>query len=91
MLVPISLILNIPAIIYLKDKSILENSTEFDLRDRFYIVENKRDLESHINLYKLGKLEPKFSTDIVDRYAFNTSFKMPSELMSDFVKQRLSA
>ena len=89
-LVPISLVLDIPVILYLKDSSLLREETVSDLRERFYIVKSRSDLEKYIALYKAGKLRSKFSLDIIDKYAFGTNSKEPSDLISDFIKQRLS-
>ena len=69
-LFPVSIVVGIPVILYLKDTSWLREEAISDMEKRFYLVRNKSDLERCISSYSRGELKSKFSLDIVDKYAF---------------------
>lgn len=85
---PFLLVLDMPIIIYLKDCSIIRDETIADVKKRFYIVENKEELDECIKLYSLGKLKSKFSLDIMDKYAFPVGAGDPRVNISDYIRKR---
>jgi len=89
-LLPVSIVLDCPTIIYLKDTSYLKEETKPDLEERFYLVNNKSDLEKHISLYASGKLKSKFSSDMVDKYAFPINAGDPGIRISDYMRKKTS-
>ena len=91
MLVPISFVLNIPVIIYLKDESILEDKTLPDLKKRFYVAGSDEELQAYIKSYKSGDLKSRFSMEAINSHGYITNTKAVTEVISDFVKNRLSA
>jgi hypothetical protein len=89
-LVPDSIVFEMPVILYLKDMSILQEKALADLEKRFHIVRNRSDLEKYISRYAMGKLETKFSMEIVDKYAFPIDRGDPGVSISEFVQERIN-
>ncbi len=89
-LLPTAIALNMPVIMYLKDTSYLREEPARDLRERFYFVENKLDLEKCVRLYASGKLDSKFSADIVDKYAFPIISGDPCVEIANYVRRKVS-
>ncbi len=89
-MIPASMVLDIPIIMYLEDIACLREETMPDIKERFYLVRNKSDLEKYINLYNSGKLESKFSLDIVDKYAFPVNAGDPGVNISDYIQREIS-
>lgn len=55
-LVPVFLVIDKPVIAYLKNTSYLRRETYPDLKNRFYIVKNKKKLKRKLILFKQGRL-----------------------------------
>ena len=85
-----SIVLDIPIIMYLEDIACLREEIMPDIKERFYLVQNKSDLEKYINLYNSGKLESKFSLDIVNKYAFPVNAGDPGVNISDYIQREIS-
>lgn len=90
-LFPCSVVLNIPVIMYMKDSTNLRRETAGDVEKRFYLAKDAGELEKYLGLYAVGKLDAKFSPDIVDRYAFPVREGDPSGNIADYIRRRLPA
>ena len=75
---------------YLKDLSYLRKETMPDLAKRFYLAQNRSDLEKYISLYTQGKLKSKFSFDIVDKYVFPVKNGNPAVNISNYIQAKIS-
>ncbi|MDD5503730.1 MAG: hypothetical protein PHV77_00245 [Candidatus Omnitrophica bacterium] len=89
-LVPVSLTLDMPVIIYLKDKSLLRSSSEKDLCSRFYVVSCRQELEDCLTLYKKDALESRFSKGLMEKYAFRIDSPRPSDLIAEIIKNDIT-
>jgi len=89
MLIPISIVLNIPVILYLKEMPDVSEEVMGDMKKRFYIVRDRSELERYLNLYTEDRLEPKFSLDMVDKYAFPIECGDPGFAISKYVQERI--
>lgn len=87
-LIPVSLVLDIPIVVYLKDISFLRKETLPDFEKRFYLARDKNDLDRYMKLYAEGRLESKFSPEIVDKYAFPVADGNPGVNIARYIKNR---
>jgi len=87
---PLASVLDMPVILYQKDMSVLTEHTLSDIRKRFYLVENKEDLERCMKLFSEGRLESKFSMEFVDKYAFPVGAGDPAVNISDYIRSKIS-
>lgn len=88
-LIPVSIVTNMPVILYLKDLSYLREETFSDLQKRFYLVQDRADLEKHVHLFSEGKLDSKFSFDIVDKYSFPIDGGNPCINIPNYIDQKI--
>ena len=89
-LVSTAVIFDLPILIYLKDTSYIRQEIMPDLKNRFYFVNNKSELEQFLTLFREGRLASKFSLNIVDRYAFPINNGNPSVNIADYIHKRIS-
>ncbi|MBP9853712.1 MAG: UDP-4-amino-4,6-dideoxy-N-acetyl-beta-L-altrosamine N-acetyltransferase [Candidatus Omnitrophica bacterium] len=69
-LLPMTIILQIPIIVYLKDFYSLREEYVSELQRIFYIVRNREDLEMHLKSFKQGTLPSKYDPEFVDQYCY---------------------
>ncbi len=89
-ILPLAFVVNIPAMVYIKDASLYNETTLPDLRKRFYLVEDRPSLERCLQSYKAGKMAAKFSNDIVDRYAFPVDAGDPFVNIPEYVRTKIA-
>ncbi|MFA5068964.1 MAG: hypothetical protein WC487_02465 [Candidatus Omnitrophota bacterium] len=86
-LIPVSFALDMPVIIYLKDRSLLRGSFEKDLYARFHIVSCRQELESCLSSYREDRLGSKFSAGLMEKYAFRLDSGRPSDAIVEIIKR----
>ncbi|KJU82060.1 membrane protein [Candidatus Magnetobacterium bavaricum] len=85
-LIALSILIEVPVILYIKDKSFINKNYFEDVLKIFYVVESKDELGELIDQYKKGMLEPKFNIDMVKKYAFPDVDKNPKTDIYDYIK-----
>jgi len=83
---PSALLFKVPIILYLKDNSIINNTSRSDLMKRCYIVNDKISLTSVLNKFKKGDLPSKWSKEIINRYIYPMDKGDPGKNISDYLK-----
>ena len=83
---PSALLFKVPIILYLKDNSIINNTSRSDLMKRCYIVNDKISLTSVLNKFKKGDLPSKWSKEIINRYIYPVDKGDPGKNISDYLK-----
>lgn len=86
MLIPLSIVLYMPVILYVKDWPRLDDEVVKYMKKRFYLVKNKDELKRCLGLYSAGKLDSKFSLEIVDKYAFPIESGNPGPHISNYIR-----
>lgn len=88
-LLPASAVLDMPVLLYLKNTSFLDEANRVDLEKRFYLVNDRKDLERYLTLYKDGTLKSKFSKDSIDIYAFPEGGD-PAAHISGYIHEKIA-
>jgi hypothetical protein len=88
MLIPTSFIFEMPVIMYAPDRHCFNESPVSDLEKRFYFVKDRNGLEEHLNMYKEGVLESRFSPDFIDRYLFPINGGDPGRRIAEYIDAR---
>jgi len=85
-LLPLVLSLNIPLILYFKDKKIINNKTLPDLRERAHIIGNPMDLKVAFNNYNINKLKSNWSSEIIDKYIYPLDNGNPGPNIATYIE-----
>ncbi len=89
-LFPVSSVMRIPTIIYLKDMSALRQETLSDLYDRYHVVRNKEELKKALDLHARGELDTKFSLPYIDKYSFPIDDGYPCKNINNFIMAKIA-
>ena len=85
-LFPLALAIKIPIILYLKDMRVANIHVLEDLKKRCYIVSDQEMLFDILRKYADGKLETKWSEEIVDRYVYPIENGNPGPNIAEYLK-----
>ena len=90
-LLAVALVVPCPVILYLRDLSTVTDYTVLDLDRRFHIARTPRDLGALLARYAQGTLEPKPSSEMIDRYAFPLDGGDPGERIAEYIRSETAA
>lgn len=85
MLIQIAFLYPIPVILYFKDNTILNPLTRGDLESRCYFVESRKGLRDRLLEFKDGKLETRYSEEMIDKYVFPFDGVDPADKIASFI------
>jgi hypothetical protein len=88
-LVPTSIVLNIPVILYLKDSSFLREEVIADIERQFYVVRNKSELDRCLSLYQNDKLDTKIYPEVIDKYIFPFKNGDPGINIANYIRSNI--
>lgn len=80
--------LNVPIILFHKDFNnfFINNNKMSEIRKRCYIARNKIELLELLDKFKTGKLESKWSKDIIDNYIYPVDKGNPGKNIAKFIE-----
>ena len=84
-LVPYVLGLKVPVILYLNKKSLINEASFNDLKNRCYIIDNLSDLEYIMSEFVQNKLDDKWFEGIIHKYSFPNSKVNPGVAISNYI------
>lgn len=86
-LIPYSFVVDIPIILYVNDLYAVNKRNIADMNKRFYVVQNADELDHCIQEYKSGRLQSKWSEDLMSRYVFPVDQGDPAQSIAEYIRE----
>lgn len=87
MIISAAIVIDIPVIMYVRDRRYFNHAPVSDLEKRFYFVKNREELERCIRRFRDGQLPSRFSIDLLDRYLFPLAEGDPGMKIASFLRK----
>jgi len=87
---PYALVLDRPVVLYLKDPNVINPLVRDDLEQRCYIVNDRISLDNVLRKYVNNDLPSKWSSKIIDQYAYPISDGNPAPVIANYLQRLMT-